>query len=278
MTAHSRSQDQGNSNRPQAQPGDGLAEATLRETIFELRWGLAAQAPGVGAVDPGFELLLGRLYERLRGDYPDLVNLPAAQLPASHSAHTVRHQFRSAGRSWPLVQIGPGVLTLNDAADFDWSRFGPRVQRSVAELFDTYPAEIHALRPAAVALRILDATPLDSGQTSLLGVLRDRLHTSVRIDPALFEDPRAAQDPSGLQFSISFPLGSRMGHGTLALSTARDANGPRLLSQLEASALGEEVPKSPEAIQPWAEGAQKVLTRWLETLNGGKGRARIGDG
>jgi len=37
MTAHSRSQDKGNSNRPLAQPGERHAGATLRETIFELR-------------------------------------------------------------------------------------------------------------------------------------------------------------------------------------------------------------------------------------------------
>jgi len=279
MTAHSRSQDQENSSRrqPQVTPGARDAGAKLCETIFELRWGLSAQAPGVDAVDPGFELLLGRLFERLRGDYPDLVNLPVAQLPSSRSPHAVRHQFRSAGRSWPLVQIGPGVLTLNDAAEFDWNRFGPRIRRGVAELFETYPAELHALRPVAIALRILNAAPLDAGRP-LLRALEEHLHTSVRVDPKLFEDPREAAKPSGLQLTISFPLERLQGHGTLALSTARDANGLQILWQLEASALGEAVPKDPAAIQPWAEMAREVLMRWLGTLDDASDRAGSGRG
>lgn len=275
MTAHSRSQDHGNSRRSQPSAG-GPTEATLCEAIFELRWALAAPAPDVAALDPGFELLLGRLFERLRDDYPDAVNLPAAGLPASGSGWAVRHQFRSAGRSWPLVQVGPGVLTLNDAGRFDWNRLGPRLQRSVAALFETYPAELHPLRPVAIALRILEAAPLDAERTPLLHALRDRLHTSLRLDPALFEDPGVAAEPSGLDFRISFPLQRVEGQGTLALSTARDQHGPRLLWQLEASALGEGVPKDPESIQPWAERAQAVLTHWLGTLGDGNGPAAEG--
>jgi hypothetical protein len=250
MTAHSRSQDHGNSSRRQPSVA-GSAREIHREAIFELRWALAAPAPDAGAVDPGFELLLGRLFERLRGDYPDLMNLPAAQLPATRSAWAVRHQFRSPGRSWPLVQVGPGVLTLNDAAHFDWSRLGPRVQRGVAELFEAYPTELHTLRPVALALRILDAAPLDAEQTPLLRALQDRLHTSLRLDPALFEG----------------------GHGTLALSTAREASGPLLLWQIEVSSLGDGVPEHPEAIHPWTDLAQEVLGRWMRTLQPGHGRA-----
>jgi uncharacterized protein (TIGR04255 family) len=272
MTAHSRSQDHGNSSRRQPSVA-GSAREIHREAIFELRWALAAPAPDAGAVDPGFELLLGRLFERLRGDYPDLMNLPAAQLPATRSAWAVRHQFRSPGRSWPLVQVGPGVLTLNDAAHFDWSRLGPRVQRGVAELFEAYPTELHTLRPVALALRILDAAPLDAEQTPLLRALQDRLHTSLRLDPALFEDPNDAEKPSALNFSISFPIERLRGHGTLALSTAREASGPLLLWQIEVSSLGDGVPEHPEAIHPWTDLAQEVLGRWMRTLQPGHGRA-----
>ena len=242
------------------------SEGALQEIIFEVRWALPPANRGAGAPDPGFESSLARLFERLRDDYPKLVSLPAARVPPSRSPHAVRHQFRSPGRSWPLVQIGPGVLTLNDTGSSQWTKFGTRLRRVVDELFNTDSMDGRPL--LAVALRYLHGVPLERIETPLLQLVRERLHTSLAIDPALFEDPADAEKPSGLNLSVCFPLKGG-GQATLALSTVRDRQGPRLLWQLEAARLGEHVPGDAESIGHWAETAHGVLQHWSDTLDAG---------
>ena len=45
-----------------------LENKPLVEAIFELRWALEAQQPGI-ALDPGFRIFLGRYYDRVRAEY-----------------------------------------------------------------------------------------------------------------------------------------------------------------------------------------------------------------
>lgn len=90
-----------------------LNNKPLVECILEMRWALVEQAPGLSQ-DPHFPLLLGRLYDRLNADYPVHEQLPAAEVPSELVGHTVQHRFRRKAEGWPLVQVGPGILTVND--------------------------------------------------------------------------------------------------------------------------------------------------------------------
>ncbi|MCX6750116.1 MAG: hypothetical protein NTZ83_01545 [Candidatus Pacearchaeota archaeon] len=49
-----------------------LKNKPLVEAIFELRWQLKEIQPGV-KVDPNYKMLIGRVYERLKEEYPDRV-------------------------------------------------------------------------------------------------------------------------------------------------------------------------------------------------------------
>ena len=63
------------------------------ESIFALRWRLLRSRDGAAQRDPGYELLLGRLYERLRAQYPQLVELPAARTPVERAPYALRQRF-----------------------------------------------------------------------------------------------------------------------------------------------------------------------------------------
>ena len=93
-----------------------LTHPPLIEAILEVRWQLQQQAPGV-AVDPKYKLLVGRLYDRLSRDYPFYEPLPTASMPDEMLGYVVQHRFRTADGAWPLVQVGPGLVTLNDTRD-----------------------------------------------------------------------------------------------------------------------------------------------------------------
>lgn len=55
-----------------------LPNKPLAEAIFELRWALDEKRVQGLAVDPGFRLLVGRYYDRVKGNYPSVVDLPTA--------------------------------------------------------------------------------------------------------------------------------------------------------------------------------------------------------
>lgn len=55
--------------------------AARGETIFEFRWALDEKRGQGIAVDPGFRLLLGRYYDRVKADYPHVVDLPTGRFP-----------------------------------------------------------------------------------------------------------------------------------------------------------------------------------------------------
>lgn len=107
-----------------------LKNKPLVEAILEIRWHLvqltSVQGPAqmiLPAGDPHYRLLLARLFDRLQKDYPVHEQLPTATLPDDMLPQIVQHCFRAANDDWPLVQVGPGVFTVNDTHRYTWTDF-----------------------------------------------------------------------------------------------------------------------------------------------------------
>jgi uncharacterized protein (TIGR04255 family) len=94
-----------------------LRNKPLLEAIFELRWELQEQAPGL-KLDPHYKILIGSLYDRVKDEYPFHEELPTATIPDEISGYIVKHRFRKSENGWPLIQLGPGVVTLNDTEGY----------------------------------------------------------------------------------------------------------------------------------------------------------------
>ena len=89
----------------------------LVEAIFDLRWELQQKTAGFAA-DPNYRLLLGRMFDRLEADYPAHEPLPTANLPDEMVGYTVQHRFRAQPGGWPLIQLGPGILSVNETDSY----------------------------------------------------------------------------------------------------------------------------------------------------------------
>jgi hypothetical protein len=113
-----------------------------------------------------------------------------------------------------------------------------------------YPRELNVFTPVSLALRYLNALPLDREELPLVAFLRNRLHTSLSVDPALFEDPGAAEKPAGLQFSMTYPLPSIPGSGSISFASGRVAG-------------------KPASVREWTRAAHATLSRWFTTLSRG---------
>ena len=116
-------------------PGRLLKHAPLVEAIFEARW-----APPAGTtVDSNYKLFVGRFFDRLLKKYPEPEDLPTASMPEAFVYGQVQQRFRAEKGGWPVVQVGPGVVTVNDTTRYSWENFQPRCSEVVDTVFEAYP-------------------------------------------------------------------------------------------------------------------------------------------
>lgn len=102
-----------------------LKDKPLVEAILEISWALRGRPPGP-QTDPHYKLLLGWLFDRVISDYPSYEQMLAANVPDELVDDVVQHRFRVSETGWPLVQIGPGVFSVNSTADYTWWDFRVR--------------------------------------------------------------------------------------------------------------------------------------------------------
>ncbi|MCZ7616856.1 MAG: TIGR04255 family protein [Myxococcota bacterium] len=247
-----------------------LARKPLVEVIFELRWKLEAVADPTGGRDPGFKILLGRFFDRVRATYPAVIDLPATQIPEEMVPNVVRHQFRPDPNAWPLLQLGPGILTTNETTAYSWAAFKPKLVDAISALFASYPGDLHPFEPNQVVLRYLNAIPLDPKRTPTLRFLREQLHTEIAIAPSLAQTVHDLDQPWGMNLSLTLPMKTPKGACGLSFSTGRAGDKPALIWQLEAQARGGDVPRDEASLGQWLEDAHAVVERWFFTLSEGQ--------
>jgi len=112
-----------------------LKNKPLVEAIFELKWDLQ-EMPGEYYFDPDYKMSIGRLYENLKDKYPTQEKLNTATMPDEIAGHVVQYRFRSAENDWPLVQIGPGIVTLNETEKYTWDEFKDNITRLIETLIE----------------------------------------------------------------------------------------------------------------------------------------------
>ncbi len=153
-----------------------LKSKPLIEALLEVRWSVDS-VPGP---DPHYQLLIGRLYDRLQSEYPFHQPLEVAQLPTEIAAQAgvVQHQLRAAPEGWPIIQIGPGIMTVNVTSDYTWADFGSRCRNAVERLFEVHPSS-KELQVASTTLRYIDAIDFDWAADNVLEFLREKMKVNV---------------------------------------------------------------------------------------------------
>lgn len=197
-----------------------LTNAPLIEAIIEIRWKLDEPQPGL-FVDPKYKILVGRLYDRLVKDYPVHEPLPTASMPDEMLAYTVQHRFRVESGKWPLVQVGPGIVTFNDTENYSWNdNFEQRASQLMTTLFETYPDSKNTLKISSVQLRYIDAINFNFSNENILSFITQKLKIKLSFPDELFNNSPIKSLPSGINTLFSFPIANPV--GTLLL---RFANG-----------------------------------------------------
>ncbi len=135
-------------------PRQKLKQAPLQEVIFELSWDLPLDESGFPH-DLGFEMAQGVFASKIKKDFPVQKRL----LPnfSGLRIHPILvHQFWKDEITWPVIQLGPGLLTVNDTdKNYVWKdNFQLNVEKAIAALRTSYEQEPKIQR---VKLQYIDA-------------------------------------------------------------------------------------------------------------------------
>jgi uncharacterized protein (TIGR04255 family) len=244
-----------------------LENKPLIEAIFELRWKLEGgeEKP---RVDPDYKLLIGRLYDKISSDYPIHVELPTAQIPDAMAAYVVQHQFRVAPDDWPLVQLGPGVVTLNETSKYRWTDFSHRTSDLTSAMYNTYAGVSKELVPIQVLLRYLDSFTLPEGGKDILEYLADNLKIRLSLPTTLFDKPHIEASPSTLELKLAFPTAKPQGMISIGLQKAlrKPDEVHTVVMDMQVITNPNQVPQDSSSILGWIADAHTLAEDWFFKL------------
>ena len=246
-------------------PRKQLKNKPLVEAILEVRWALVAHATGQQS-DPYYKLLLGRLYDRLQEKYPEHEQLPTAIIPDEFVGYVVQHRFRTSAKGWPLIQLGPGILTVNSTAEYTWEEvFRPRAVEAVERLYEAHPKK-NELKITSLTLRYIDAVDFDYSKENAYDFLKKMLKVSVELPTNLFDDSGVEKRPSMFAWHSTFECSNPKGQVTIRFATGQKDNRPAILWETMVQSVEGDVPPMPAGFETWIDAAHTITDDWFYKL------------
>jgi len=234
-----------------------LKNKPLVEAIFELRWELQEPAPGV-KIDPHYKIIVGRIYDKVSNEYTFHEQLPTASLPDEIVGHVAQHRFRKSKDQWPIIQIGPGIITVNDTEGYTWEDFEKRINQAVDILFEVYPDSKNNLKINSVLLRYLDAITFDFEKENIFNFLNEQMKTNINLYPKLFENTGVKEKPLGFDLKASFASTKPKGAFHLRFTRGKIKGLDALIWETAVQSISEDVPKDQDEIVNWIKEAHDL--------------------
>lgn len=253
-----------------------LVNKPLVEAILEIKWKLSSPNPQGFEEDPYYRLLLGRFSEKVENDYPFHEPLPTTQIPDAMVVHMAQHRFRTSEDGWPLIQVGPGLMTVNETSGYSWDDFKKRCDEAVRNLLDAHPAKEN-FETQEMTLHYLNAVDVDFSQESVFDFLRDKMKTSISLPDSLFDNGQVKKSPTIFNWQASFPTDDPGGIVTLRFAIGMHKGNPALIWETLTQATPEHVPAIPAGFPEWLEKAHALTDDWFFKLIEGKLKERFSD-
>lgn len=257
--------------------GEELRNAPLVEAILDLRWALKQGTSDGTRLDPNYPLLVGRFYELIRNDFPFHEELPAAQVPDQMVAYMAQHRFRKGPEAWPLIQLGPGLMTLNETDAYKWRSFRDKSIQAFQRLFDAHP-EKSQIDVTRLVLRYINAIEFDYETEDIFQFLKENLKATVSLPEVLFKDSGVRKKPTEFNWQASFPCEQRHDFVTMRFGIGRRHEKPALLWEILVRRTSECSGIEAEAFAGWLDEAHGIAEDWFFKLIEGELKRRFSDG
>jgi len=246
-----------------------LLKPPLVEAIFELHWELQGDKQTGRLRDPSYPMMYGQLYERLKKEFPYTEDLPSIQLHPEASPYVVRHRIRKEKMGHPLIQIGPGVATVNSAGGYSWSEFCRHSALLAQSISELYPVGAAPLNFTKCELRYVNGVLLDDPKENPLAFLAEKLHIRVEMDPDLFIMNQMTDIPHTAHFTVAYPLRKPVGNLGVSAHLGQMDGKPGYLFQTQVLSVGEWAPTERKGFDAWLSDAHEAAINCFMALSKG---------
>jgi len=242
-----------------------LKNKPLVEAIFELRWNLQEPAKGLKR-DPHYKIIVGTLFEKLKEEYPFHEQLPAASMPDEIVGYFAQHRFRKDNNKWPLIQIGPGIITVNDTEGYIWEDFEKRIIEAINTLFSVYPDSEKNLIVNNILLRYIDAIDFNFEENNVFTFLKKYMKTNINLYPKLFLNTEVEKLPLSFDWRFSYRSLKPKGELNLRYARGKVKENDALIWETIVKSEFEDIPEIPKKISEWLKNSHKLTDDWFFKL------------
>lgn len=243
-----------------------LKTSPLVEAWLEVRWTIKADSSSGFPGDP-YPYALGSFYNSVKDVFGFSEELPASKVPMGMLPNVVQHRFRTMKDGWPLIQLGPGVATINFSSPYSWVDSKERILYFRNKLLEAYSAV--KLEPNFIFLRYRNVYQYEySTKGSLEFLKKINLHIQLpkNIPGIAGVDPNPLQNNLLLEFRLNEPKG--VGQIQIAngfFTPEPGSNLEAMLWELAAGAINEDVPDfyNEESFGRWLDDIHAVLHDWF---------------
>lgn len=233
-----------------------LSKAPLQEVIFEVKWELDVHGETNTLIDPEFELAQGVFAQSVRAEFPVHKRIVPPLIPLQMVVQKPVHQFWKGERQWPVLQLGPGILTVNDTENnYIWqTTFRPMAEKALDVVSRSYR---NRLRFNRVNLRYVDAVDFAAvPQTELFSFIEKNLQLKVQNN---FEIEGSL---SNLNISRTYTIadGSQL---TLVIATGKRNKVPAVVWQ---TAISKEGILSADDIKHWLVNSHGTISNLFKRM------------
>jgi uncharacterized protein (TIGR04255 family) len=240
----------------------------LIEVICELRWRLQpfAAIPNL-SFDPHYGLFSEDFSREIAAvGYSRIEHLEPIDLPIEFRSGSAVLRFRKRDNTWPLFQIGPGVMTINAVPPYEgWNDFRQVVQLGIKALSASYPVPERYLKIASLHLRYINAFDAEIGYMPHKKFLAEDLKIQAEISDEIVS--RYVHRPDDIQATCHFSFDvkeHRATTGTIKVSPGQKNDNPAAILELGLQKQFD-LPEAPEgeSIARWFDESHGTIRDWF---------------
>jgi uncharacterized protein (TIGR04255 family) len=183
-------------------------------------------------------------------------------MPDEMAPYIIQHRFRKKENGWPLFQLGPGIVTLNETEGYDWPDFQKRLSDLLTQFFESYPNP-KKIQIEELTLRYIDSTDFDYNK-NILTYLKENMGMDIIMPKSLFEGTPITDKPLALDFRITYPFPN--GGATIRFARGTRHNKDVLISETVVNSQGKGVPQNPKDIIQWIVKSHDLTHVWFIKL------------
>lgn len=241
-----------------------LNSPPLAEAWLEVQWQLDATGIPNTVVDSKFPFALGLFRSKVKNEFGDITPLDPSRFPQELLPNAVHYRFTPVDKSWPMLQIGPGVASVNFSDPYTWEDFKARSMYLREQINDVYENDIQVKR---LDLRYRNIFEFDYESRDLLQYLQKDLNITIAFPKHISDEITQLSWPQHLNSTFSYDLKKPTGRGAIRIATGKKTatQAPVIVVELEVISTQDSMAywSTDDGFAKWLENAHDVIHEWF---------------